>query len=73
MAPIYATPGPQNKQGHARLPAQIVQSHPAIQLLPAKAPRPTVTVCNVFLHERFEKIMCWSHHVQTLAYMQARM
>ncbi|KAM7401528.1 hypothetical protein PAMP_016836 [Pampus punctatissimus] len=28
----------QSKRGHAWLPPQIVQSHPAIQLLPAKAP-----------------------------------
>lgn len=54
MAPIYGTtPGPQSELGHAWLPPQIVQIHPAIQPLPAKAPRPTA--CNVFLHGIFEK------------------
>lgn len=63
MAPSYGTtPGPQSKLGHAWLPPQIVQIHPAIQPLPAKAPRPTA--CNVFLHGVFEKTMCWLQRIE---------
>lgn len=61
-----ATPEPQSKQGHAWLPPQIVQSHPAIQLLPAKAPTDRQSQCVVYF--------C-SHHVETtdLLYMQEKL
>ena len=54
------TPGPQSKQSHAWLPPQIVQSRPAIQLLPAKAPGQQ-SLYVIYLCMKDLKIMCWSH------------